>query len=203
MTKDATTTRSRTREMAARARDSSPDEIDRRIAVLARALEVRNVELAFHLLEVERRGIYAGFGDRSAAHYAEGRHQLSNGKTYRLIRAAKAFEKSDLLREAFERGDVRISKVDVLSPKLGRGEDAAWVEQASHLTREREGRRRGFSPRGRDRGRAGHDHDQARSVAAPARQRGDREVSEGRRRRHLARRRARDAGGRVSLDAGG
>jgi len=116
--------------------DLPDEEIHRRIGLIVRVGALSDAALAFYLRRVERRGIYRRYGYPNIAVYADREHGVPEGKTYRLVRASKACEKSPLLRKAFEEERVDLSKLDIVQPMLkGTDEDAPWVEKAATMTR--------------------------------------------------------------------
>jgi hypothetical protein len=117
-------------------RGLAPDEVDRRLGIVARAHSECEAALAFWLFEVDRRRLSLGFGFRDTVQYAAERHGRAYGTTHRLLRAARACERSPLLRDAFERGDIAISKMDVVAPMLhGDSADERWVDRAKSRSR--------------------------------------------------------------------
>ncbi len=61
---------------------------------------------------------------------------LGRDKTYRLLRAARAYERSPIVREAFERGEISYGKVDEIA-RLSRGDDIErWLDLAREKPRD-------------------------------------------------------------------
>ena len=114
-------------DLPALERGLSPEEVDRRVAAFAHAAEQSDAGLAFYLWEVKARLIHHGYGHRTVAAWAEERHGVPPWKTWRLLRAAEVCVRSPVLRDAFERGDVRLYKLDPLREVIGRGEDEKWT----------------------------------------------------------------------------
>lgn len=116
----------------------SNEEIDRNLGLVARAHEKHEVITSQYLREVERRRLHDRYGHKNTVEYAERRHGIQRSTAYRLMRAARACERSPQLREAFLAGRVDYSKIDVVAPMLkGTDADAEWVERVTTLSRPR------------------------------------------------------------------
>ncbi len=108
----------------------APDEVRRLLRRLAHIAERCDSVTAFYLLEVDRRRLHDGFGHPDTPRFAEAELGFNRHKTYRLLRAARACERHPGLRQAFERGEVSYSKIDVIAGLVGGKDGDRWIDLA-------------------------------------------------------------------------
>src|SRR6266850_5451233 len=104
-----------------------------RVRELVRRGNAVEAELLAHLAEVDARRLYLEEGCSSMFTYCQRVLHFAEGVAYKRIQAARATRRHPELLGALRAGDLHLSAVGLLAPKLTAGNRAELIRAARHL----------------------------------------------------------------------
>ncbi len=109
-------------------------ELHARLLYCLHLREVGHRGLAFYLAEMDERGLHQVTGHRTAAHYAEGRLEMSRRLAQQLIFVGKALCELPSIDAAFAEGRLSWSKVVLVTRVATPEHEHAWLARAEAAT---------------------------------------------------------------------
>lgn len=111
---------------------TSDRDLLRKLAALASLESGTTAELLVHLAEVEKRQLFRQAGYPSMFEYCIRELHLSEGGTFRRIRAARAARKHPAIIDAVADGRLHLTAVVLLAPKMTAANAAELIAAATH-----------------------------------------------------------------------